>query len=120
MRFAAVIIALLIALTPALAQKGDKRGEAHVPRVPREKIPPAPALSPQDALKTFTLQDGFKIQLVASEPMVEEPVAASFDERGRMWVVEMRGFMPDAEGAGEREIPGRVSILDDTDGDGVM
>src|SRR3954464_2500447 len=120
MQFAAVIIALLIALTPALAQKGDKRGEAQVPRVPREKIPPAPALTPQDALKTFTLQDGFQIELVASEPLVEDPVAMAFDTKGRIWVVEMRGFMPNIDGMNEEDIPGRVSILEDTDGDGKM
>ena len=93
--------------------------EQQILRVPRDQIPPAPALSPEAALKTFTLKDGFRIELVASEPMVEEPVALSFDERGRIWVVEMRGFMPNADGAGERDIPGRVSILEDTDGDGL-
>ena len=93
--------------------------EQMIVRVPREDIPPAPALPPEEALKTFALKDGFRMELVASEPMVEEPVALSFDERGRIWVVEMRGFMPDADGAGERDIPGRVSILEDTNQDGL-
>ncbi len=93
--------------------------EQMIVRVPREEIPPAPALRPEEALKTFTLKDGFRMELVASEPMVEEPVALSFDERGRMWVVEMRGFMPNADGTGENDIPGRVSILEDTNRDGV-
>lgn len=117
-RFA--VLVFFLSISHIFAQQGDKKGEQQVLRVPREKIRPAPALSPQDALKTFTLQGDFRIELVASEPMVEEPVALSFDEHGRMWVVEMRGFMPDAEGTGEREIPGRVSILEDTDADGVM
>ncbi|HKQ39457.1 MAG TPA: c-type cytochrome [Verrucomicrobiae bacterium] len=93
--------------------------EQSIVRVPREDIPPAPALPPEEALKTFTLKDGFRMELIASEPMVEEPVALSFDERGRIWVVEMRGFMPNADGKGERDIPGRVSILEDINGDGV-
>src|SRR5688572_12136241 len=107
-----VLLVLFIGLFNTSPQQGDKKGEQQVLRVPREKIPPAPALSVQEALKTFTIQDGFRIELVASEPMVEEPVALSFDERGRFWVVEMRGFMPDPEGTGEREIPGRISILE--------
>src|SRR5688572_21377037 len=111
---------LFLSLLNLPAQQGDKKNEQQVLRVPREKIPPAPALSPYDALKTFTIQDGFRIELVASEPLVEEPVALSFDEQGRVWVVEMRGFMLDADGKGERDIPGRVSILEDTDADGVM
>src|SRR5687768_1512484 len=94
--------------------------EQLIERVPPEQIPPAPALSADEALKTFTLKDGFRIELVAAEPMVEEPVALSFDERGRIWVVEMRGFMPNADGSGERDIPGRVSILADTNADGVV
>ena len=93
--------------------------EQSIVRVPREEIPPAPALPPEEALKTFTLKDGFRMELVASEPMVEEPVALSFDERGRIWVVEMRGFMPDPDGTGERDIPGRVSILEDANHDGL-
>ena len=117
--FRLAFLVLLLGVFNLSAQQGDKKGEQQVLRVPRDRIPPAPALSAQDALKTFTIQGGFRIELVASEPMVEEPVAMSFDERGRIWVAEMRGFMPDAEGSGEREIPGRVSILEDTNGDGV-
>ena len=93
--------------------------EQSIVRIPREEIPPAPALPPVQALKTFTLKDGFRMELVASEPMVEEPVALSFDERGRIWVVEMRGFMPNPDGKGETDIPGRVAILEDTNHDGV-
>src|SRR4051812_13057966 len=93
--------------------------EQSIVRIPREEIPPAPALPPVQALKTFTLKEGFRMELVASEPMVEEPVALSFDERGRIWVVEMRGFMPNPDGKGETDIPGRVAILEDTNHDGV-
>jgi glucose/arabinose dehydrogenase/mono/diheme cytochrome c family protein len=103
-----------------LAQNGDKKGEQQVSRVPREKIPPAPALQAEEALKAFTLQDGFRIELVASEPLVEDPVTMAFDLQGRIWAVEMRGFMPNLDGKGEQEIPGRIVILEDTDGDGKM
>ncbi|WP_158858188.1 DUF7133 domain-containing protein [Lunatibacter salilacus] len=81
---------------------------------------PSPAKTPQDELKTFQLEPGLAIQLVASEPLVQDPVFIQFDEFGRLWVVEMRGFMPDIEGLGESEPVGRINILEDTDGDGTM
>ncbi|WP_395751501.1 c-type cytochrome [Prosthecobacter sp.] len=84
------------------------------------KLPPPAPLSPEDEMKTFKLEKGFRIELVASEPMIESPVAMSFDDQGRLYVVEMRGYMHDLNGAGESEPTGRVSLLEDTDGDGRM
>jgi len=81
---------------------------------------PSPAQSPEEELATFQVEPGFEVQLVASEPMVQEPVAMSFDADGRLWVVEMRGFMPDIDGKGEKERTGRISILEDADADGKM
>jgi mono/diheme cytochrome c family protein/glucose/arabinose dehydrogenase len=104
---------------PALAQRGDKRGEVQASRVPADKIPPSPPLSPPEALKKFKIAPGFKIQTVAHEPDVQVPIALQFDPDGRIWVLEMRAFMPNADGLGEDEPTGRVSILEDTDGDGV-
>lgn len=81
---------------------------------------PSPGLTPSEELSTFVLSPGLKIQLVASEPMVQDPVVITFDPDGKLWVVEMRGFMPDIDGKGEKEPVGRVSVLEDTDGDGQM
>lgn len=81
---------------------------------------PSPPNAPEDELRTFTLHSGLKIELVAAEPLVEDPVVVTFDADGRLWVVEMRGFMPDIDGEGEGERVGRVSVLEDTDGDGRM
>ncbi|MGC1243429.1 MAG: c-type cytochrome [Chryseosolibacter sp.] len=80
----------------------------------------SPERNPQEELETFEIEPGLKIQLVASEPMVQDPVVCAFDEDGKLWVVEMRAYMPNMEGAGEREPNGRVSVLQDTDGDGIM
>ena len=82
------------------------------------KLPPAPVLSPAEELKTFKLEKGFRIELVASEPMIQSPIAISFDDQGRMFVVEMRGYMNDVSGAGESAPSGRVSLLEDTTGAG--
>lgn len=81
---------------------------------------PSPPKTVQEALKSFQLEDGFEIQLVASEPLVEDPVISMFDEANRLWVVEMRGYMNDIDRAGEDQKIGRVSILEDTTGDGRM
>ena len=110
----------LLPLLPAQAQQGDKQGEQQVLRVPREKIPPAPPLSPTKAMKSFKTAPGFRIELVASEPLIECPIALAFDPDGRLWILEMRGFMPNADSRGELEPLGRVSILEDTDHDGRM
>src|SRR6185436_7926060 len=87
---------------------------------PRELIPPSPARSPAEALKTFKIAPGFRIELVASDPLVQDPVAMAIDGEGRIWVVEMLSYMPDLDGNGEDAPVGQVSILTDTDGDGRM
>ncbi len=65
------------------------------------------------ALETFQLIDGYKIELVAAEPLVQDPVNIAFDAHGRLWVVEM-GDYPEGENGG------RVKTLTDSDGDGVF
>ena len=85
------------------------------------KKPISPPLTPNEALETFQLADAdLHIELVASEPLVQDPVAIAFDENGRLWVAEMLGFMQDIDGKGEKDKIGRISILFDDDGDGAM
>jgi glucose/arabinose dehydrogenase/cytochrome c553 len=102
---------LLVVLLVISECKNDQLRTAH---------DPSPMLTPAQELKTFQLESGLKIQLVASEPMIQDPVVMTFDEDGRLWVVEMRGFMMDIDGKGERDRVGRVSILEDTNLDGLM
>jgi len=83
----------------------------------REGITP---LSPQESLGAMELQDGYQVELVANEPMIEEPVLFSFDGNGRMYVAEMLTYMQDAEGTGKFEPISRIKRLEDNDGDGVM
>ena len=118
---ALVLAALLPGLVaPALAQNGDKAGEEQ-PAVDRAwDVPPAPALTPEEALASFTIRDGYAIELAAGDPLVHDPVDVAFDARGRLWVCEMRGYMPDADGTGELDPTGRIAILEDADGDGVF
>lgn len=86
----------------------------------RFKLPPPKPLSPEEELATFKIAPGFHAELVAAEPMIESPVALSWDEKGRMFVCEMRGYMHDVEGLGEDQPIGRVVLLEDTNGDGRM
>lgn len=77
--------------------------------------PPSPfSKSAEEALSTFTIEPGFKIELVASDPLINDPVAMTIDEYGRMYVVEMPGMPLDKSGKG------KVKLLTDTDGDGKM
>lgn len=78
----------------------------------------ADPLTPQQELATFKTLPGFKVELVASEPNVVDPVAMAFDERGRLFVCEMRGY-PNGGVASGPETRGRVRCLTDKDGDGV-
>lgn len=84
------------------------------------KLPVPKVLSPEEELATFKVPPGFRVELVAAEPMVESPVAMAWDEKGRLFVCEMRGYMHSVEGAGEEEATGRIVRLEDTDGDGKM
>ena len=86
----------------------------------RIEIPPAPFLSVDKALKSFTVASGFRIECVASEPLVVDPVMFEFDPDGRIWAVEFRGWMIDIEGTGEGDPIGQVVVLQDTDGDTIM
>jgi mono/diheme cytochrome c family protein len=119
MRFRILLLAILFG-TNSWAQRGDKGDEPQTPRVPRELIPPAPPLPPEQALQSFKIQAGFRIELVAAEPLVFSPIQIAFDPDGRLWVLEMHGYMPNLEGSGELEKVGSVVVLEDTDGDGRM
>ena len=73
---------------------------------------PGPPHPPDEALSTFQLPEGFRIELAAAEPDVIDPVAMAFDARGRLYVVEMRDYPY------QPEPHGRVKRLEDRDGDG--
>ena len=114
------LLATLIVLTLGVAISWLWLTREQVPFYKSVETPPAPVLTPQQALQSFELAPGFAIELVAAEPLVVDPVAMSWDESGRLFVVEMRGFMPDADGNGEDQPVGRVVMLLDDDGDGAM
>jgi mono/diheme cytochrome c family protein/glucose/arabinose dehydrogenase len=79
----------------------------------------SPFISPEASISKMIVEDGFEVKLIAAEPLVSTPVAMLFDDKARMWVVEMTGYMPDTTGAGEDIPNGKIVILDDKNGDGV-
>ncbi len=72
-----------------------------------------PPFHPSDALRTFQIEPGFRIELFAAEPDVAAPVAMDWDEDGRIYVVESPGYPLNIEGK-----VGKVKLLEDTNGDG--
>src|SRR5215203_1095010 len=85
---------------------------------PRPMTQDRPALSPAEALSTFVVEPGYRIDLVAAEPLVQSPVAIAFDDRARMYVVENRGYPDPLEGAPAAPPKGVIALVTDTDGDG--
>ncbi|RYD27801.1 MAG: hypothetical protein EOP86_24015, partial [Verrucomicrobiaceae bacterium] len=78
--------------------------------------PLTPPLSPQESMGKIHVRAGYGFELVASEPLLADPVAIDWDLAGRLWVVEMADYPLGMDGKGSPG--GRVRMLEDTDGDG--
>lgn len=101
-----LLAAALVATAIVPLRAAPLTGEPEIQRKP---------LTPAEALKSFRLDPGLRIELVASEPLITDPVDVAFDEAGRMFVVENNGYNR------EKITPrSRIRRLEDTDGDGVM
>jgi hypothetical protein len=78
---------------------------------PKPQSPVAPA----DSLKWLETQAGFRVELVAAEPQVVDPVSMQIDEQGRIWVVEMRDYPTEDDSP-----KSRIVVLQDNDRMGSM
>ena len=112
------IVMVFLSVSNLFAQDERVVTEADMPRIPHT--------NPKDALSTFKVADGFELELVAAEPLVADPVAACFDEHGRMFVAEMHGYpfsqeptQLNPEGGGLKNA-GIIRMLEDIDKDGKM
>ncbi len=105
----ALIISSSLACSSLLAEDFD-------PKL-HEKILP---MSPEESLKTMVLQDGYSMNIVAAEPLIEEPVTMAFDGNGRIYVAEMLTYMLDADSTGTFKSTSRIKRLEDKDGDGIF
>jgi putative membrane-bound dehydrogenase-like protein len=121
-----VVSMLLVAIVagssfppPMDAQKPNSNVAPKLPRIaPKE---------PADSIKSFQTRDGFRMELLAAEPLLTSPVVVEYDEFGRAWVLEMRDYpytdkandKPFADNPGDLPL-GRIRILEDTKGAGVF
>src|ERR1041384_625779 len=80
----------------------------------RQNHLPNRAYSPAEAIAHMTVPAGFKVELVAAEPDIINPIAMTFDDRGRIWVTESIEYPRKSAGPGRD----RVKILEDTGGRG--
>src|SRR5207247_1272492 len=87
------------------------------PPLDPKEMPRVPPVEATNALKTFQIKKGFHLETVAAEPLVMDPIAMSFDENGRLFVVEMRDY---SEMRDVHPHLGRIRMLEDTNGDGVF
>ncbi len=95
-----------------------KPGKKEIP-IPLDRLLafdiPSPK-SPEEALKTFQLPDGFQIEIAAAEPEIVDPASFAWGADGRLWVVEMRDYPSGLDGRGKPG--GVVKVLEDRDADG--
>ena len=112
------LMLLLVAATVVVsgAAQVNRAWPPGLQQVPEE----SPPLAPVEALKTFSMPPGYRVELVASEPLIQDPVMIDWDAQGRIWAVEMSGYMRDIEATGEHAPVGKVVVLEDTNRDGRM
>jgi putative membrane-bound dehydrogenase-like protein len=107
-----IAIMLILGLTNVA---GWTWGQEFVPEntQPNNEAP----LSPEEAIKHLKVPEGFQITLAAAEPDVQQPIAISFDDRGRLWVAESYSY----NGSTFTDEPiDRILIFEDSNGDGVL
>ena len=109
---AAVGFAERLFLPYALGQQLKPAAEQPIPHG-QDAAPNAPR-SAAEAARAMTVPPGFSVEVVAQEPDIVNPVAMTFDERGRAWITESLEYPRRSAGPGRD----RIKILEDSDGDG--
>jgi putative membrane-bound dehydrogenase-like protein len=113
---ALMVVAGAIAVLAA-QQPADRSWTPGVQEAPDD----SPVLSPENEMKRFYLPPGFHVELVAAEPLIQDPIAIDWDADGHMWVVEYPEYVPDLQAPEPNLDPiGRIAVLEDTDNDGKM
>ncbi len=112
-----MVLALVVGLQGSMAGSTASAQDRSAPNVViphgQDRAPNAPR-SPADAIRAMTVPHGFRVELVAAEPDIVNPVAMTFDERGRIWITESLEYPRRQPGPGRD----RVKVLEDSDGDG--
>jgi putative membrane-bound dehydrogenase-like protein len=111
MKSAPVLLAAIVVTCSAIPAR------AAAPELKPEDLPRVPPVGKSNVFKTFQIKNGFHLELAAAEPLVIDPIEISFDENGRMFVVEMRDY---SEMRNVKPHLGRIRMLEDTNADGVF
>ncbi len=106
-------IRCLVVCVSLIGMTCNSYADDFIPR--RQSAPPGPPLTPEQAIAKMTVPPGFRVELVASEPAIQNPVAMAFDERGRIYVTESFEYPRREPGPGRD----KIKILEDKDGDGL-
>lgn len=116
--WAAAALGVLSGLLPARAQEVPVPSALPAPIAPYDSdAENRPPMAPADAAKGFRLPEGFQVSVFASEPDVRNPIAMTFDPKGRLWVAENDTYAePDKQF--DTRLRDRVTIFEDRDGDG--
>ena len=114
---AAVVGLVLVDPGSRLLAQGGRGGPAE-PQPDFSPKPPITGVSPAEEQARFLLMPGYRVEPVLTDPVIEEPMQIAFDGNGRMFVLENRGYMQDADANGELDPVGRISVHEDVDNDG--
>src|SRR5262245_9724519 len=112
------LVSILALILPVVVwsdtSSAQKPGPGRAEKDYASELPRIPPKTPAEALESFRVHPGFRVELAAAEPLLASPVALDFDEEGRLYVAEFREFNQRAS----RRPRGRVRLLEDADGDG--
>ena len=107
-----------VELTKIWGEYSGQKSTGALWRIAQQEGLAAKFLTPDEAVKSMTMLPGFKVNVWASEPMMTQPMAFCWDDRGRLWVAENRDY--ESRGYGfSKAGNSRILILEDTDHDGV-
>ena len=110
---------MILRILPAIILAGVLCADDQAPAPFNTQEITIPFLKPAEALKAITVPKGFRVQLAAAEPMVQQPIDMAWDTRGRLWVAECYTYA-ERETNFEKKLKDRIIILEDTNHDGVF
>ncbi len=110
MKLCTVTLAFFFTFSLGFATAAEKR---------QHRTSNAPFLKPEEAVAKMSIPDGFEVSIFAAEPDIGEPIAFTFDGRGRIWVVENYNYINRGKHIEKKELS-RIQIFEDSDSDGVF
>ncbi|MEL6110637.1 MAG: hypothetical protein AAFU85_31915, partial [Planctomycetota bacterium] len=114
-KLARLPLVALVALLWVTTARAEEPPRNQLPKK-KHRTSNAPFLTPQEAVRKMAVPEGFEVSIYASEPDIAEPIAFTFDDRGRIWVAENFNYRTRRDHTNEPV--SRIQIFEDTDGDG--